>query len=203
MSCWIFGRDRGIKGVTSFFIWVVTVVKKNIVSTVNLDCKLDLKSIALQARNVEYNPKVNASGQFCGVAEMIGRVDFNKNMHFWQQDKWNGVFSVKWHFVKDVPNPHVRHIILENNDNKPVTNNRDTQEAFNFVLRLVWVQTVMNFNMGTVEYRVLDFFMASLEIIRRGHWNFYRVENEHLNNVGKYRAVKTVPLPFSEMDTDD
>ena len=23
-----------------------------------------------------------------------------------------------------------------------------------------------------------------------------RIENEHLNNVGKYRAVKAVPLPF-------
>ncbi|OMO62331.1 TATA-box binding protein [Corchorus capsularis] len=31
---------------------------RNIVSTVNLDCKLDLKQIALQARNAEYNPKV-------------------------------------------------------------------------------------------------------------------------------------------------
>ncbi|XP_062378958.1 TATA box-binding protein-like 2 [Sardina pilchardus] len=30
---------------------------QNIVSTVNLDCRLDLKSIALQARNAEYNPK--------------------------------------------------------------------------------------------------------------------------------------------------
>lgn len=30
---------------------------QNIVSTVNLSCKLDLKVIALQARNAEYNPK--------------------------------------------------------------------------------------------------------------------------------------------------
>ncbi|KAK4839343.1 hypothetical protein QYF36_021214 [Acer negundo] len=72
---------------------------------------------------------VNASGQFCGVAEMIGRVDFNRNMNFWQQDKWNGYFPVKWHIIKDVPNPQLRHIILENNDNKPVTNSRDTQEV--------------------------------------------------------------------------
>ncbi|KAJ0884390.1 putative TBP domain superfamily protein [Helianthus annuus] len=28
------------------------------VSTVNFDCKLDLKAIALQARNAEYSPKV-------------------------------------------------------------------------------------------------------------------------------------------------
>lgn len=60
---------------------------------------------------------------------MIGRVDFNESMDFWQQDKWNGYFPVKWHIIKDVPNPQLRHIILENNDNKPVTNSRDTQEV--------------------------------------------------------------------------
>ncbi|KAF0909660.1 hypothetical protein E2562_000021 [Oryza meyeriana var. granulata] len=71
---------------------------------------------------------VNASGQFCGVAEMVGPVDFHKDMGFWQQDKWSGSFPVKWHLVKDVPNSTFRHIILENNENKPVTNSRDTQE---------------------------------------------------------------------------
>ncbi|XP_039026799.1 YTH domain-containing protein ECT4-like [Hibiscus syriacus] len=71
---------------------------------------------------------VNASGQFCGVAEMIGPVDFQKDMDFWQQDKWSGSFPVKWHIIKDVPNSHFRHIILGNNENKPVTNSRDTQE---------------------------------------------------------------------------
>ena len=29
----------------------------HIVATVNLDCKLDWKTIALHARNAEYNPK--------------------------------------------------------------------------------------------------------------------------------------------------
>ncbi|KAJ1687456.1 hypothetical protein LUZ63_018846 [Rhynchospora breviuscula] len=72
---------------------------------------------------------VNASGQFCGVAEMVGPVDFSKSMNFWQQDKWTGFFPLKWHIIKDVPNPQFRHIILENNENKPVTNSRDTQEV--------------------------------------------------------------------------
>ncbi|KAL9685525.1 hypothetical protein QQ045_022976 [Rhodiola kirilowii] len=71
---------------------------------------------------------VNASGQFCGVAEMVGRVDFYLDMDFWQQDKWSGSFPVKWHFIKDVPNSNFRHITLANNENKPVTNSRDTQE---------------------------------------------------------------------------
>ncbi|KAL5216539.1 hypothetical protein ABZP36_007940 [Zizania latifolia] len=72
---------------------------------------------------------VNGSGQFCGVAEMIGPVDFDKSVDHWQQCKWSGQFPVKWHIVKDVPNNLLRHIILENNDNKPVTNSRDTQEV--------------------------------------------------------------------------
>lgn len=32
---------------------------QNVVATVNLGCKLDLKHIAMQARNAEYNPKVD------------------------------------------------------------------------------------------------------------------------------------------------
>ncbi|XP_020588658.1 YTH domain-containing family protein 2-like [Phalaenopsis equestris] len=71
---------------------------------------------------------VNASGQFCGVAEMSGSVDFQKDMDFWQQDKWLGSFPVKWHVVKDVSNTSLRHILLENNEYKPVTCSRDTQE---------------------------------------------------------------------------
>nr|TKV90900.1 hypothetical protein SEVIR_9G058700v2 [Setaria viridis] len=72
---------------------------------------------------------VNTSGQFVGLAEMVGRVDFNKTVEYWQQDKWTGCFPVKWHIVKDIPNGLLKHIILEYNENKPVTNSRDTQEV--------------------------------------------------------------------------
>ncbi|KAJ0083804.1 hypothetical protein Patl1_30064 [Pistacia atlantica] len=73
---------------------------------------------------------VNTSGQFVGLAEMAGPVDFNKNVEYWQQDKWTGCFPVTWHVVKDVPNSLLKHITLENNENKPVTNSRDTQEVW-------------------------------------------------------------------------
>ncbi|CAN0829658.1 YTH domain-containing protein ECT2 [Linum grandiflorum] len=72
---------------------------------------------------------VNTSGQFVGLAEMVGPVDFDKTVEYWQQDKWTGCFPVKWHIIKDVPNSTLRHITLENNENKPVTNSRDTQEV--------------------------------------------------------------------------
>ena len=32
---------------------------QNLVATVNFGCKVDLKTIALRARNAEYNPKVS------------------------------------------------------------------------------------------------------------------------------------------------
>uniref|UniRef100_A0A5B6YPC9 YTH domain-containing family protein n=1 Tax=Davidia involucrata TaxID=16924 RepID=A0A5B6YPC9_DAVIN len=72
---------------------------------------------------------VNASGQFCGVAEMVGPVDFENDADYWQQDRWSGQFPVQWHIIKDVPNSLFRHILLENNDNKPVTHSRDSQEV--------------------------------------------------------------------------
>ncbi|KAK6143770.1 hypothetical protein DH2020_024118 [Rehmannia glutinosa] len=105
-------------------------------STPNGNKKLDVAFCEAEAKTKETGVKcpvflffsVNGSGQFVGVAEMIGPVDFGKNMEFWQLDKWNGFFPVKWHIVKDVPNTQLRHIILENNDNRPVTYSRDTQE---------------------------------------------------------------------------
>ncbi|XP_054824246.1 uncharacterized protein LOC129322167 isoform X2 [Prosopis cineraria] len=72
---------------------------------------------------------VNGSGQFVGVAEMIGPVDFNKDMRFWKGKKFYGFFPIRWHIIKDVPNTQFRYIVLPNNDNKPVTYSRDTQEV--------------------------------------------------------------------------
>ena len=44
---------------------------QNIAVTVNLDCWLDLKMIALRTRNAEYNPKVSIMfSLFCVYAEL-------------------------------------------------------------------------------------------------------------------------------------
>ncbi len=51
ISCtWSVNREKHPSGIIP--------VLQNVVSTVNLGCKLDLKEIALHARNAEYNPKV-------------------------------------------------------------------------------------------------------------------------------------------------
>ncbi|CAH2044974.1 unnamed protein product [Thlaspi arvense] len=70
----------------------------------------------------------------------------------------------------------------------------------NVVLRLAWMQTVLGIKEAPfLHKRALVAVVTSLEIVRRGIWNFFRLENEHLNNVGKYRAFKSVPLPFQEL----
>lgn len=76
-------------------------------------------------------------------------------------------------------------------------------QVLNVLLRLAWMQTVLDFHEGPWLHRSMTVFVvACLEIIRRGIWNFFRLENEHLNNVGKFRAFKSVPLPFSYEDGD-
>lgn len=70
--------------------------------------------------------------------------------------------------------------------------------AINVLLRVSWLQSVIHYHFGASNHELTEFLFAVLEVFRRGHWNFYRLENEHLNNVGKYRAVKTVPLPFRD-----
>ncbi|KAL3643896.1 hypothetical protein CASFOL_011828 [Castilleja foliolosa] len=67
----------------------------------------------------------------------------------------------------------------------------------NICLRLVWMQLILDFNETPFLHRnSMIALVACLEIFRRGVWNFFRLENEHFNNVGNFRAFKSVPLPF-------
>jgi heat shock protein HspQ len=110
--------------------------------------------------------QVNASAQFCGVAEMTGPVNFEKSVDYWQQDKWTGQFPVKWRIVKDVPNNLFRHIILENNENKPVTNSRDTQEVHCFWIFL----SVTTWFTHLLYFIAAFFFHISHQIGRISNW---------------------------------
>ncbi|CAK8696667.1 YTH domain-containing family protein 2-like [Clavelina lepadiformis] len=106
-------------------------IKYNIwCSTEHGNKRLDAAFRAQQGRGpVLLLYSVNGSGHFCGVAEMLTPIDYTKRAGVWAQDKWKGKFQVKWIYAKDVPNSLLRHIRLENNENKPVTNSRDTQEV--------------------------------------------------------------------------
>ncbi|KAL2347458.1 hypothetical protein Fmac_001458 [Flemingia macrophylla] len=115
------------------------------------------------------------------------------------------VYQLYWDFVKDWG-------LLQMNSKNPWLRNELMLQrkaiyylsmGLNLILRLAWLQTVLHSSFENVDYRVTCLFLASLEVIRRGLWNFFRLENEHLNNAGKFRAVKIVPLPFHEVDEED
>jgi len=69
----------------------------------------------------------NASGQFCGIAQMKSQIDYQMSIPR-VQEKWKGGFKVSWLHIKDVPNSELRHISLPNNEGKPLPNSRDSQE---------------------------------------------------------------------------
>ncbi|XP_023731280.1 phosphate transporter PHO1 homolog 10 isoform X1 [Lactuca sativa] len=71
------------------------------------------------------------------------------------------------------------------------------------MLRLTWLQLILKFNLHYLKGTAISSLFSCLEIFRRGVWMFFRLENEHLNNVGKYRAFKSVPLPFSYYEEED
>lgn len=117
-----FTEDDVFKSI-KFEIWSSTVLGNN---------RLD-KAFAESA---EKGPiylffSVNASGHFCGVAEMLTPLDYSVTSNVWAQgDKWKGVMKLRWIYIKDIPNPALRHLKLMNtNEQKPVTSSRDTQEV--------------------------------------------------------------------------
>lgn len=108
---------------------------------------------------------VNTSGQFVGVAEMTGPVDFNKSMDFWQEERWSGFFPVRWYIIKDVPNLEFRGIVLENNHNRPVYFSRDTQEI-GPTQGLQMLQLFKNYAANTKILDDFDFYDARERAMR-------------------------------------
>lgn len=64
------------------------------------------------------------------------------------------------------------------------------------VLRQQWILYAI-FTVDLQHSAAMSFFVALAEVLRRGMWSLFRVENEHCNNVEKFRASRDVPLPYS------
>lgn len=54
---------------------------------------------------------------------------------------------------------------------------------------------------GYVEGELMMTILSPLEVFRRFMWNYFRLENEHLNNCGKFRAVRDISV--APMDCSD
>ena len=66
------------------------------------------------------------------------------------------------------------------------------------LLRLTWLSSALPDALSDErDHRAIwPFVVGTLEVLRRVMWNFFRLENEQLHNIGGFRAVQEVPLPL-------
>lgn len=75
------------------------------------------------------------------------------------------------------------------------------------VLRFGWVAKLGL--EGVIDSNLSQLLFGAVEIMRRGFWNIFRMENEQVNNCGKFRCVLggglrgratlEVPVPFPDL----
>ena len=153
---------------------------------------------------------VNASGQFCGVAQLASRVDAGATAPFWQQSaKWTGSAQLRWHAVKDVPNAALRHVAvgvppavaaaqhanaspaaieaLALAASKPLTNSRDTQE--------------LSYAAGVEALRIIRDYPSKTSLLGDFQWYGEReAERQRLRAIGAIAggvtaATAAAPVP--------
>ncbi|KAK6403292.1 Xenotropic and polytropic retrovirus receptor 1 [Elasticomyces elasticus] len=66
------------------------------------------------------------------------------------------------------------------------------------ILRCNWIFYII-FRGDVQHSSIVSFLIAFSEVIRRGIWVLFRVENEHCANVGRSRAMRDPELPY-ELD---
>lgn len=72
-----------------------------------------------------------------------------------------------------------------------------------FILRLSWVLNISLGEAWTMESDLLTCITALLEVFRRFIWNYFRLENEHINNCGQFRAVRDISVkPIKKGDLE-
>ncbi|RDD44460.1 Xenotropic and polytropic retrovirus receptor 1-like protein [Trichoplax sp. H2] len=74
----------------------------------------------------------------------------------------------------------------------------------NLVLRFAWTITVSVGELNLLDSDLLITILASFEVFRRFIWNLFRLENEHLNNCGQFRATRNISIkPLYKVNDDD
>ncbi|KAL7015032.1 hypothetical protein ACKWTF_016251 [Chironomus riparius] len=63
-----------------------------------------------------------------------------------------------------------------------------------FILRFGWTLSMSLIEMGYIDSDIMLSILAPLEVFRRFIWNYFRLENEHLNNCGNFRAVRDISI---------
>lgn len=76
------------------------------------------------------------------------------------------------------------------------------------IFRSLWTLNISVGEAGAkvLEGNILGTILAIFEVFRRFIWNFFRVENEHLNNCGDFRVIRDIsihPLNLAELNEEE
>ena len=110
----------------------------------------------------------------------------------------NGIYTSFWDIYYDwsLGDPHAKHPFLRKELGYKKVWWYYTAMVIDPILRNNWVlYTIIPLQLQ--HSAVTSFCVSLTEILRRGMWSVFRVENEHCTNVGRFRASRDVPLPYS------
>lgn len=72
-----------------------------------------------------------------------------------------------------------------------------TAAVVDFILRWNWIPYAIPALAPDIQHSAILGFAVSLsEVVRRGIWTIFRVENEHVANVRRFKASRDVELPY-------
>jgi len=110
----------------------------------------------------------------------------------------NAIYTSLWDVAMDwsLLNPYSKHPLLRNTLGFKQTWPYYTAMVIDPIIRFEWIFYVI-FADDLQHSAVLSFALSLAEVLRRFVWCFFRMENEHVGNVGAYRAYRDPPLPYS------
>lgn len=116
----------------------------------------------------------------------------------------NGVYCSFWDVAMDfsLGNPYAEHPFLRDRLAYRRVWVYYVAIVLDVVLRQQWILYAL-FQHDLQHAAALSFFVGLAEVLRRGMWSLFRVENEHCNNVGKFRASRDIPLPYQIPGKED
>ena len=110
----------------------------------------------------------------------------------------NAAYCSFWDVAMDwsLGNPYARHPFLRDNLAYRRIWMYYVAMILDPILRFQWIFYAIYAH--DVQHSTLVSFLVGLaEVFRRAMWMLFRVENEHCNNVGRFRASRDIPLPYT------
>jgi len=109
----------------------------------------------------------------------------------------NGVYCSFWDVAMDfsLGNPWAKHPFLRDHLAYKTIWAYYFAMVADVVLRQQWICYAI-FTSDLQHSAIMSFIVSLAEVLRRGMWSLFRVENEHCNNVDKFRASREITLPY-------